>query len=175
MKKSKQIAVCGVLSALSVALLFLGSVIWVLAYIMPLVTGLLMIILTQNVNKKSAWTVFAAVSIICLLIMPDKECGLTYMFFFGFYPIIKENVDKIKSKILLWLARLGIFNAGIVLSQLICFYIFGIEFDNFLGRWGIVLLLVIANLMYLIYEKLLGMITVIYIKKYKNRVARLLK
>lgn len=175
MKKSKQISICGVLTALSVALLFLGTVVWIMAYFMPLITGLLMIILVQNVNKKSAWLVYTAVSIICLLTMPDKECGLTYTFFFGFYPIIKENIDKIKPKALLWLARLAVFNAGMVSSQLICFYIFGIPFDNFLGKAGIAVLLVFANIVYLIYEKLLSMVTIIYVKKYKSKVARLLK
>ncbi|MFR5876687.1 MAG: hypothetical protein ACLUFN_09390 [Eubacterium sp.] len=175
MKKSKQISLCGIITALSVALLFFGTVVWVMAYFMPLITGLLMIILTQNVNKKSAWTVYVSVSIICLLFMPDKECALTYTFFFGFYPIIKDSIDKIKSKILLWLVRLGIFNAGILSSQLICIYIFGIPFDDFLGKYGIVILIVLANAVYLIYEKLIQIVMVIYVKKYKNKVSKFLK
>lgn len=144
-------------------------------YFMPLVTGLLMIILTRNINKKSAWIVYEAVSIICLLFMPDKECALTYTFFFGFYPIIKEDVDKIKPKVLLWFVRLLIFNSGIILSQLICFYVLGIPFDDFLGKYGIAILIVLANIIYFIYEFLIGRVTVIYDRKYRSKVSRLLK
>jgi hypothetical protein len=175
MKKAKQISICGILTALSIVLLFLGTVVWVFQYFMPVITGLLMIILVNSVDKKSAWTVFVAVSILSLLFMPDKECCLTYIFFFGYYPIIKENIDKIKSKFLLWVVRLLVFNVAIVSSQLVCIYVFGIPFDDVFGAWGVALLLLFANLLFVVYEKLINIVTVLYLKKYKNKIDKLLK
>lgn len=134
-----------------------------------------MIIITRSVNKKSAWTVFVAVSLISLLFMPDKECAMTYIAFFGYYPIIKDSVDKIKSKILLWITRLLIFNVAIVSSQLVCIYVFGIPFDDIFGAWGVVILLACANLIFVLYEKMICTVTILYIKKYKNKIDRLLK
>jgi hypothetical protein len=150
-------------------------VVWILQYFIPLITGLFMIILVKSVNKKSAWTVFIATSLISLILMPDKECAMTYLFFFGYYPIIKDNIDKIKSKILLWITRVIIFNVAIVSSQLICIYVLGIPFDNIFGVWGVVLLLFGANLIYFVYEKLICATQIIYIRKYKNKIDRMLK
>lgn len=175
MKKSKQIAVLGLLSALSVVLMFLGSVISVLSYIMPLISGLLMIIAVENISKKSAWVTYICVSILSVFLLTDKECALFYVSFFGYYPIIKSSIDKIKNKILLWIVRAVIFNVGIILNQLVCVYVFCIPFDNFLGGWGIVLLLVLANVLFVMYEKLLSMLILLYQKKYKSKFSNLFR
>lgn len=175
MKKSKQIAVSGVLSALSVVLMFLGSVISPLSYIMPLLSGLLMIIAVENMNRKTAVTIYACVSVLSLFLLSDKECALFYIAFFGYYPIIKSDIDKIRNKLLLWFVRAVIFNVSIIANQLICVYVFHIPFDDFLGKWGIALLLLLANVLFVLYEKLLGMLILLYQKKYKSRINNLLK
>lgn len=175
MHKSKQIAFSGLLSALSVVLMFLGSSISVLSYIMPLLSGLIMIIVTENINKKTAVLVYISVSVLSIVLLTDKECALFYISFFGYYPIIKSDIDKIKNILLLWFVRFSIFNTGILLSQLVCVYLFGIPFDDFLGKWGIVILLILANILFFMYEKLLNMLILIYRKKYKSKFANLLK
>ena len=88
-----------------------------------------MIIICDIADRKSALTCYIAVSIISLLIMPDKECALTYVFFFGFYPIIRDFIEKIKPKPLSYSVKLVIYNAGIIISQLLCFYVFAIPFE----------------------------------------------
>lgn len=174
MKKSKLAALTGLLSALSVVLMFLGSVISVLSYIMPLISGLLMIII-GNYSQKYSWIMFFVVSIISVFSLPDKECALTYLFFFGYYPIIKYKIDAVRSKLLCWIIKLLIFNTGIIASQFICFYVFGIPFDDVFGKWGIVILLLLANVVFAVYERMFYSLSVIYSRKYKKYVDKLLK
>lgn len=131
MKKSKQTAAAGVLSALSVVLMFFGSVVSVLSYIMPLLSGLLMIIAVESINRKTALSVYACVSLLSLFLLSDKECALLYAAFFGYYPIIRSELDKIKNRLLLWTMRVILFNVSIVFSQLICVFVFRIPFDDF--------------------------------------------
>lgn len=168
MKKSKQNALSGVVAALSLLLMFCGSVIWVFTYVVPLLTGILLMILSKSVNKKSAWLTYFTVSVLSLLFFADKECALTYVFFFGFYPIIKSEVDKIKIKPLKFLIKIAVYNVGIVTSQLICVFVFGIPFDMLLGKWTVVVLLLIANVIFVVYDKLLFMLSIIWNKKYKK-------
>ena len=175
MKKSLKVAAAGVITALSVILLQLGSLIWLFAYLMPLISGLIMIILTESGGKKSAWLVYAAVSIIAMLLLEDKECVLIYVLFFGYYPIIRDSINKIKLKAVRIISKLLIFNSGIVAAELICIYVFGIPFDDFLGKWGAVILLALANVMFFVYERLLGMVIILYNKKYKSKIERYLK
>lgn len=175
MKRSKLIAFSGILSALSVVIIFLGTVISVFAYVAPILSGLVLILAINNIDKKSALLIYAVVSVITVILMPDKECSLTYIFFFGYYPIIKPRLQGIKSTVLRVLLKLIIFNFGIVESQLICFYIFGIPFDDIFGKWGIAILLILANVILLVYDRLLDLINVIYMKKYYNRIKNILR
>ncbi|MBQ7203076.1 MAG: hypothetical protein IJS03_03545 [Eubacterium sp.] len=174
MKKSKQIAFCGMLSALQLVLLLLGSVIWVFMYCAPLFCGLIMIIIRDSISKKFCFVSYAAVSIIGILSAPDKECIVMYIAFFGYYTAIRDNLQKL-NKPLRIIVKLLLYNSTIALSQLALVYIFGIPLDNELGKWGIPLFFVSMNFIFFFYEKLLERIALIYEKKYKNRVDRLLK
>ena len=175
MKKTKITALSGMLAALTVLFLFFGSVVQIFAYVAPLISGLIMIILINNVNKRSAWTVFVVSSLVAVFLLPDKECALTYVFFFGWYPMVKDSFDKIKIKILRIVAKFAVYNVAVVFSQLVCIYVFGIPFDNVFGVWGIVILLLLANLLFALYDRLFVLLSFIYMKKYYSKVTRFLK
>lgn len=175
MKKTKITALSGMLAALTVLFLFFGSVVQILAYVAPFISGLIMIILINNVNKRSAWTVFAVSSLVAVFLLPDKECALTYVFFFGWYPMVKDSFDKIKIKILRIVAKFAVYNVAVVFSQLVCIYVFGIPFDNVFGVWGIVIWLLLANLLFALYDRLFILLSFIYMKKYYSKVKQFLK
>ncbi len=175
MKKTKITALSGMLAALTVLFLFFGSVVQIFAYVAPLISGLIMIILINNVNKRSAWTVFVVSSLVAVFLLPDKECALTYVFFFGWYPMVKDSFDKIKIKILRIVAKFAVYNVAVAFSQLACIYVFGIPFDNVFGVWGIVILLLLANLLFALYDRLFVLLSFIYMKKYYSKVERFLK
>ncbi|MBQ9518169.1 MAG: hypothetical protein IJR60_08850 [Eubacterium sp.] len=174
MRASKQLAVSGMLAALQIVLMFLGSVIWVLCYCAPMFCGLIMIILKESVGTKHCFIVYAVCSIIGLLFLPDKECVLTYIFFFGYYTIIRGGFEKLP-KALAVVLKLLLYNVSIAASQLILFYVFGVPFESDFGKWSIPVLLLSFNIVFVFYEMLLPRLTFIYHKKYKSRVDRLLK
>jgi len=175
MKKSKPIALCGLLAALSTALMFLGSIIWVFTYAAPLICSLIIGVICDAAGKKYAFVTYLAVSIISVFFLPDKECALTYAFFFGYYVIIKDSLEKIKPKVVSYFLKLVIFNAGILSSQLLLIYAFNIPLDNNWGKWGIVLLITLANAVFVMYELMLSRLLILYDIKYKNKVNKLLK
>ncbi len=174
MKNTKLIALTGILSALSVVLMFFGSIVSVFTYVMPLITGLLMIIL-NDFSRRYSVIMFAVVGLISIFALPDKECALTYIFFFGYYPIIRESINKIKSKAVCCIVKLLIYNAGIVSSQLLCFYVFKIPFDDMFGKWGIAVLLLLANLVFAVYERLFSLMLLLYQRKLKKTIIKILK
>lgn len=98
MKKTKITALSGMLAALTVLFLFFGSVVQIFAYVAPLISGLIMIILINNVNKRSAWTVFVVSSLVAVFLLPDKECALTYVFFSVGIRWLKTRSTKSKLK-----------------------------------------------------------------------------
>lgn len=175
MKNSLKIAISGVLTALSVILLYIGSIIWLFAYIMPLAAGLIMIIVTDFADKKLALVVYFSVSIISIAMLSDKECALLYALFFGYYPIIKPSLDKILNRFVKWILKFAIFNFAVVSAEMICIYIFMIPFDNEFGKAGIALLIILANIIFVVYEKLFGGVRIIYEKKLKSKIDKYLK
>lgn len=175
MKNSKVIAYSGVATALSVVMLFLGSIFWVLGYTMPLVASLVMIILLDSISQKSALLTFISTSIISFILLNDKECVLLYILFFGYYPLIKDKINDIKPKFLSYLLKFITFNAAMVLTQVLCVYVFGIPFDDMLGKWGIVLFVLCLNLVFVVFDKLYTLLLKLYRIKLKKKVEKYIK
>lgn len=170
MKKSVIVAVAGVMTALFVLLLQLGAMIWLLAYLMPLLCGIIMVAVYQSAGGKTAWLIYAAVSVLSLVLLNDKECALLYVLFFGYYPMLREKLEGVRNRACRTVLKLLIFNAGVVAAELLCTYVLGVPFELFLGKWSAPVLLLLANLIFVIYERLLTMLTVIYTKKFKARI-----
>lgn len=175
MKNSKVIAYSGVATALSVVMLFLGSIFWVLGYTMPLVASLVMIILLDSISQKSALLTFISTSIISFILLNDKECVLLYILFFGYYPLIRDKINYIKPKFLSYLLKFITFNAAMVLTQVLCVYVFGIPFDDMLGKWGIVLFVFCLNLVFVVFDKLYTLLLKLYRIKLKKKVEKYIK
>lgn len=175
MKNSKVIAYSGVATALSVVMLFLGSIFWVLGYTMPLVASLVMIILLDSISQKSALLTFISTSIISFILLNDKECVLIYVLFFGYYPLIRDKINDIKPKFLSYLLKFITFNAAMVLTQVLCVYVFGIPFDDMLGNWGIVLFVLCLNLVFVVFDKLYILLLKLYRIKLKKKVEKYIK
>ena len=175
MKNSKVIAYSGVATALSVVMLFLGSIFWVLGYTMPLVASLVMIILLDSISQKSALLTFVSTSIISFILLNDKECVLLYVLFFGYYPLIRDKIIDILPKFLSYLLKFVSFNAAMVLTQILCVYVFGIPFDDMLGKWGIVVFALCLNLVFVVFDKLYTLLLRLYRIKLKKKVENYIK
>lgn len=175
MKNSKVIAYSGVATALSVVMLFLGSIFWVLGYTIPLVASLVMIILLDSISQKSALLTFVSTSIISFILLNDKECVLLYVLFFGYYPLIRDKINEIKPKFLSYLLKFVTFNAAMVLTQILCVYVFGIPFDDMLGKWGIVVFALCLNLVFVVFDKLYTLLLRLYRIKLKKKVEKYIK
>ena len=151
--KTKNTAVCGLMIALSVVLMMLTILIPVFMYVIPIITGLLVLFVADISNKKWGTGVYFSTAILSLLLITDKESALTYTLFFGYYPLIKEVIEK-APRALAWLLKLILFNLAVVGIGVVSFYIFGVsgdEYDEF-GKYTIPILLVMANIAFVLYD-----------------------
>lgn len=175
MKNSTRLAVCSISAALSVVLLFLGGITFVLAYAMPMLVSLLMIILNNTFGAKSAWVTYAAVCLLSFILVSDKECTLMYIMFFGYYPIIKCSLDKLKQpfKVLL---KFIVFNASLTACQLILVYLFHIPFlEEGEEKYFIIFFAVLMNFLFIIYDGMLEAMAKLYKLKLEKRIKHLFK
>ena len=151
--KTKNTAVCGLMTALSVVLMMLTTLVPVFMYVIPIITGLLVLFTADFANKKWGIGVYFATAFLSLLLITDKEAALTYALFFGYYPLLKDIIERLP-KVVSWILKFVIFNAAAVGIGVMSFYLFGVsgeEYDEF-GKYTIPILLAMANVAFILYD-----------------------
>lgn len=108
--KTLYVALGSIITALSVVIMLLTNIITIASMALPAVSGVLTAFLVIETNKKCAATSFAAAAILSFLFVTDKTSVLAYVLLFGYYPIVKSSIEKIKSKAVQFIIKLIIFN-----------------------------------------------------------------
>ena len=117
------VAFGGVMAALAVVIMCFGSMIPIATYVCPMICAVLLTLVLRAVGTRMAWTWYAAVAILSLLLGPDKETAAVFVFL-GYYPIIKPWLDKRR---LAFLWKLIVFNAAIFLMYTMLIHLFGMD------------------------------------------------
>ena len=74
-----QIALGGVLAALAVVLMCMGTLIPVATYVCPMLCAMILQLVLKTCGKRIAWAWYGAVSILSLLMAPDKEAAAVFL------------------------------------------------------------------------------------------------
>ena len=170
-KNTKKLALCGAVAALTVVLMLFEGLVQVASVAMPAIAGCLLIPIVAHAGLSHAFLAYGAGGILSLLLAPDKEAALIYLLFFGYYPALFAMLERIKSRPICWGAKLLIFNAAAVGEALLTVYVLGIPYEELplLGRAGPVLLLLLANVVFIMYDFVLrGFIGQYYRRLYKT-------
>ena len=151
-KQSGKVAFCGMMVALSVALMLTGGLIPIATYCAPMLGGILLLPIMLEYGRKTAWTAYIATSLIVLTLGVDKEAAFFYLFL-GYYPIIKWNIEKIGKKPLRLALKLVVFNAAIFLMYAILGFVLHMdavvaEFTE-MGTWLLFLFAVLMATLFL--------------------------
>lgn len=174
-KTSAKVAFCGVLSALCLALMLCSTVLPFLTYTMPAISGILLMIAALSMGGKAAWLIYGCVTVLSLLFLTDKECAVVFALFFGYYPILKLQLDRLKNRFAKWGCKLLLFNAAAVISQLLMIVVFGMPLEAItegLGQWALPVLLAMGNLLFGCYEWMLSQLRRGYCLKWHRYVER---
>ena len=115
-QKSWAMAYCGIVAALCVALMLLGAVIPIAMFIAPAVAGVRVATGRVECGMQLALTAYAAVSLLALLFVPDKEVALIFVFLLGYYPLAKPKFERIRPAVLRIVCKLLLCN-GTVLAM----------------------------------------------------------
>ncbi|MBO4339146.1 MAG: hypothetical protein K5755_03795 [Clostridiales bacterium] len=177
LNKSSKTALGGIIAAVSVVLMFLTSVIPTLTYAVPAAAGLLLLIMVIEIDKKWATVVYIAVSILSALLIADKEAATMYIAFFGYYPIVKQPIEKHLNKYISWIVKVLIFNASILAAYLLLIYVFNLSLDDFgeFTKIGLILLYLVFNVVFVIYDIALTRLITAYIYKWQKQFRKIFK
>lgn len=122
-KSASAIALGGVMAALAVVIMCLGGIIPIATYVCPMLCAIILSFVLAITGKRIAWAWYVAVSILSLLLGPDKEAAAVFVFL-GYYPIIKPWLDRRKVPVL-W--KLAVFNGAILILYSLLIYLFRMD------------------------------------------------
>lgn len=113
-RKSWAMAYCGIVAALCVALMLLGAVIPIAMFIALAVAGFLIATVCVECGLQMALTAYAAVSLLALLFVPDKEVALIFTVLLGYYPLVKPKFERIRPALLRGVCKLLLCNGAVL-------------------------------------------------------------
>ena len=116
-----KIAFGGMMAAAAVVVMSLGGMIPVATFVCPMISMLVLALVTRMCGSRIGWAWYGAVAILSIMLCPDKEAAAVFAFL-GYYPVVKTQMEKFKFS-LLW--KLLLFNGSILLMYQILIRIFG--------------------------------------------------
>ena len=171
-KQTRRVAISGMMVALATAILLMGGVIPAATFVGPALAGLLLVPVLAEGGRRMALGAWLAISALSLMLCADKEAALLFAFL-GWYPPMKWTLDAklpgwkgLVVKLVLWNACAGALAAMI-------FYVF--RMDQVIAEYRemsqvmLVAFIVLANVTLLLYDRLLNIMAVLYVKKLRPK------
>ena len=169
---TKKIALAAVLTAGGVVFLFAGSVLQVVDLSAAALAGFAVALSVIEIGGKYPVLVYLAVSLISVLILPNRLPAVLFIAFGGLYPLFKAQFERYHP-VVAWVLKFSMFN--IVLWLLIFFigFLTGQELMSlsermdFLGYFTIVAFL-LGNLVFLLYDIVMTKLIILYMVKIRK-------
>ena len=166
---TKQLTVCAMLVALGEVLLGIGSIMEIADISMAVLASLLCVIAVIEYGGSAPWLVFAATATLAFL-LPNKGIALIYAAFFGYYPILKEKIERL-SRVKRWVLKELVFHVALValiaaflLAKSLFFPLVGDLTPTFL-----LLLVLLAEIVFVLYDIALTRLISLYLFRIRPR------
>ena len=170
--KSKQIALCGLLCALAVTMLLLGGILGIGMFAGPILAMAVLLPILEEYGPKTAATAWGAAAILAVLLVPDRETALVFAFF-GWYPLLRPRLARIPSRPARLLLKLAVCNGVIDVLYGLVLRLMGLTADLLdASRWMNLLLLLLANVTFLVMDRALDRLTFLWHRKLRCRFFR---
>ena len=164
---SFRLSLCGILAALMIAIMLLGTMIPATTYICPALAGVLLIPVVWEFGFRTGGLLYLAVALLSLFLTPDKEAGLFFVLLFGWYPLLRPKLQHIRRKLPRVILKLALFNLSLVAIFALLLFVFVMpDLQADAQTWtGLLLvgMLLLVNVTFLIYDTLLARVSDLYV------------
>lgn len=177
-RNTKRMTVCAVLAAMSVALIFIGSIIQTLDLSMAALASFFCIFAVIEIKGAYPWLLYAVTGVLSVILMPQNMAGWFYLLFLGYYPVLKEKIEKL-NLILSWIIKILIFNVALivcVLAASLIFYggnmiqaLYGMLGAEGWGMYAIIGMYLLGNVVFVVYDIALTRLITYYFVKLRHR------
>lgn len=170
------VSLCGIMCGLALALMFVLGMIPAFEYISPAAAGVLIWVIRERLGVRYGLVSYLAVGILCLLITPNYEASMMFLFLLGYYPIVREYFQKIRLGVLRIILKLALYGVSAVSVYMLLIYLFGMaelldDMGEF-GKYGSLILLGSGAVAFVIYDAFLGLFAPCYEKIIKPKIQK---
>ena len=172
-EQSRKVALCGVLCGLAVVVLLLGGLFSLAVYCAPLLAMAVLLPVLEEYAPGTAGAAYGAVAILALLLVPDRETALVYVFF-GWYPLLRPRIAALPSLPVRLVCRLGVCGLSMFLLYGVTIRLLGLTAvtEELGGGWLTAALAVMGCAVFLLLDLALGRLTVLWRRKLRRRFFR---
>ena len=166
--KTKYLTVSAMLSALSVVVLVLGSLVEVLDISTAVMASIFCAYAVIEMGGFYPWMIWLSTSVLGFILLPIKTPVIFYALFAGFYPILKEKLEKLKNPIS-YLFKLIVFHICLTgMVVLLWLFVPGF-FTGEYFRWLPAVAYVACLVCFVMYDIALSRVITLYIVKFRHR------
>ncbi len=167
---AKKLAFGAILTALSVALLGVGSVVPTGRIALVAIASLLPAAAVLHSGLPLSFLVYAASALLSLLILPDKTCAVAYALVFGWYGPVKSIIERLDRLAVEWAIKIALF----AVVACVFYFVFTAMFLSLISisampfAWLVIPVLLAAFVLYdIAFTGLIGM--------YQQRIAKYIR
>lgn len=170
--KSKQMALCGLLTALAVVVMILAGAIGIGTFAGPVLAMAVLLPVLEEYGPKAAAAAYAAAAILALLLVSEPELALVFAAF-GWYPILRPRIARIPSRLLRLVLKIIICTAVILALYGVLLRFLGLTADlmDAAPLFNLVLL-VLGNVTFLLLDLALERLSALWRRKLRKRFFR---
>ena len=167
-KRTKYLTLCAMLCALGVIILALGAFIEVLDISVAVIASLLCVYAVIEMGGGYPWLVYAVTAVLSVLLLPQKTPALFYALFAGYYPILKERIERLRRPLGLPI-KLAIFHValGAMVAVALLFFPGSLPIKEQL--WYFAALYVLGVACFILYDIALSRLISFYLFRLRNR------
>ena len=175
---SRKVALCGVLCALSVALLLGGNLLQIGTYAAPMLAAFLLVPVGEEYGPRWALLLYLATALLAVLLVPDKELALFYALVLGYHPVLHTALERLRPAALRWAVKILCFNIALAAMYALLLAVFAspalaAEFAD-IGAPMLVALVVLGNLSFVLFDIALDKFALVYRLRLRKRLRRFL-
>ena len=146
MNRTKKLAFSAIVTALCVVFLYVGALFDVLDLSAAALASICVLWVMVEFGARWALAVYAAASLLALLMLPVKLPAVLFAGLFGYYPPLKALYEQKLHGMFVWVAKVVTLNVAVFVMILLVRYV-AAE-----ALWFELLLLVTANVVFVIYD-----------------------
>ena len=138
-------------------------------YAIPCFAGIALIPLAVEIGVATAVIAYFAVSFLSLMLVPNLETSLMFVAFFGYYPLLRMKMYKIKYRLVRLIIKFAVFNTAMIVGYYLLINVFGLYYlmDELADGFGYVLLGV-GNIGFALYDFALLSLMRVYIHRVRK-------